>query len=125
MPSKADLLQERAERFGVRVLKFVRTLPRTADGEAVSKQLARSAPGIFSNYRSSRRSRSRSEFISKLAVTVDEADESERWLHVIRDSQLSSGPELDWLIGESKELRAIFVASYKTARHNHGRSPHP
>jgi hypothetical protein len=51
---------------------------------------------------------------------VDEADESEHWLIVARDSGLAAGQELEWLTGESGELRAIFFASLATARRNHG-----
>jgi four helix bundle protein len=118
MPSKADLLQERAERFAVRVLKFIRTLPQTPEGDSLRRQLARSAPGISGNYRSARRGRSKAEFTSRLGVVVDEADETEQWLLMVKNSGLASGSELDWLIGESGELRAIYVASYGTARRN-------
>jgi len=122
VPSKADLLQDRAERFAVRVLKFISTLPQTPEGDSLRRQLARSAPGISGNYRSARRGRSKAEFTSKLGVVVDEADETERWLLMVKNSGLASGSELDWLIGESGELRAIYVASYGTARRNKGRT---
>jgi len=89
VPTQADLLSERAERFAVRVLKFVRTLPRE--------------PAI----------------ISRLGIVVDEADESEHWLSVLTRSGLASGAELDWLLQESRELRAIFSKSLTTARANH------
>jgi len=118
VPSKADLLQDRAERFAVRVLKFIRTLPQTPEGDSLRRQLARSAPGISGNYRSARRGRSKAEFTARLGVAVDEADETERWLMMVKNSGLASGSELDWLIGESGELRAIYVASYGTARRN-------
>jgi len=119
MPTQADLLAERAERFSVRVLKCVRTLPREPSADGVARQLARSGPGVSSNYRSARRARSRAEFISRLGVVVNEADESEHWLAVLTKSGLASGAELDWLLHESGELRAIFAKSLTTARLNH------
>jgi hypothetical protein len=51
-------------------------------------------------------------------VVVDEADESVHWLTILRDSDIATGKELDWLIGESGELCAIFSASLSTARRN-------
>ena len=118
MASKADLLQARAERFAVRLLKFIRTLPATPEGDTFRRQLSRSGTGVFGNYRSARRSRSRAEFISRLGTVVDEADETERWLKMVRDASLASGSELNWLIDESGELRAIYSSSYATTRRN-------
>jgi cobalamin biosynthesis Co2+ chelatase CbiK len=54
-----------------------------------------------------------------MGTVAEEADESEHWLDVLRESGVGSGPEFEWLLGESRELRAIFVASAKTARANH------
>ena len=97
---------------------FVRTLPREPAADGVARQLARSAPGVSSNYRSARRARSRPEFIARLGIVVDEVDESEHWLAVLKKSKLVSGSELDWLLQESGELRAIFSKSLTTAREN-------
>jgi four helix bundle protein len=119
VPTPADLLSERAESFTVRVLKFVRTLSREPAVDGVARQLARSGPGISSNYRSARRARSRAEFIARLAIVVDEADETEHWLSVILKSGLAYGAEVQWLWRESGELRAIFSKSLTTARENH------
>jgi len=68
-----------------------------------------------------RRARSRAEFIAKIGLVAEEADESEHWLDVLEESGTASGPELDSLRQESRELRAIFVASATTARKNHRR----
>ena len=125
MPSPADLLQERAEAFAVRALKFVRTLPREPAVDGIARQLARSAPGVSSNYRSSRRARSRAEFIARLGIVVDEADETQHWLTVLEKSGLASGAELTWLRQESGELRAIFWKTLSTARLNHRRQQGP
>jgi four helix bundle protein len=121
MPSKADELRARVREFAGRVLRFVKTLPSDAATSAVARQLAKSGPSISSNYHSSGRSRSRAEFIARLGVVVDEADETVGWLELLKDSALASGPELDGLLDESRQLRAIFVRSVTTARLNHKR----
>jgi four helix bundle protein len=74
---------------------------------------------VSSNYHSAGRARSRAEFIARLGIVVDEADEAEHWLTTIRETRIATGGELDWLITESRELRAIFSRSVKTARENH------
>lgn len=73
---------------------------------------------MSSNYRAARRARSRREFVAKLGVVVEEADETEGWLEDVEAAKLASGVEFDWLLNESHELRAIFVQSVKTARAN-------
>jgi hypothetical protein len=57
-----------------------------------------------------------------MGTVAEEADESEHWLDVLRESGVGSGSEFDWLLSESRELRAIFVASAKTARANYRKS---
>ena len=115
----ADELRERVRHFAIRVLMFVKTLPRNPAIDGAARQLARSGPSVAANYHSAGRSRSRAEFISRLAIVADEADETEGWLVMLKEAGLTSGMELDWLLAESRELRAIFVKAVKTARANH------
>ena len=125
MNLQAEELRQRVKHFAVRIIRFVRTLPRDPAGDAMGRQLVRSGTGVSSNYRAACRARSRAEFVAKLGIVVEEADEAEHWLDVIYESRLSAGPELEWLRSESRELRAIFVASLSTARKNHSKSSNP
>lgn len=118
VPSQADELAERARRFCVRVVKFVRTLPRDPVIDGIARQLGKAATSESANYRAARRARSPDEFASTMGLVAQEADESEHWLDVLGESKLASGPEFEWLLGESRQLRAIFVASARTARVN-------
>ena len=71
------------------------------------------------NYRAARRGRSRAEFIAKLGIVVEEADESAGWLELIAELDLSkNASELAWLRREAEELLAIFASSQKTAKEN-------
>lgn len=116
--SNADQLRSRTKSFSVRILRFVRTLPHEPSATTVARQLARSGTGISSNFYSACRARSRKEFIARLAVATDEADETVHWLELLADAALASGAELAALCQEAGELRAIFVASLKTAKQN-------
>jgi four helix bundle protein len=100
---------------------FVQTLPKNTATSEVARQLARSGPSISSNYHAACRARSRAEFIAKLGVVVEEADETEHWLDVLKGSGLAAGDQFEWLIQEAGELRAIMKASVDTARNNHSR----
>ena len=105
-------------RFAVRAVRFCRTLPATWEGRRIGGQLVDSATSVAMNYRSATRGRSSDEFIAKLGIVVEEADESEGWLLLIEELDLAYGPELKWLLVESGELLAIFAASQKTAKEN-------
>jgi four helix bundle protein len=118
-------MQARSSHFAIRILRFVWTLPRDPASDAVARQLARSGTSTAANYRAARRARSRAEFIAKLCLVVEEADETEGWLAMLRDANLAAGGELEWLSSEAAQLRAIFVASRKTARANRTKLPNP
>jgi four helix bundle protein len=123
--SRADELAARLQRFAIETVKFARSLPRDPGMDRLAGQLVGAGTGASANYRAARRARSRAEFIAKLSVAAEEADEAEHWLGVIRESDVAlSAPrriELERLWVESRELRAILVQSVKTARANSNR----
>ena len=123
MSSKANELAARLKRFATRIVIFARAMPRDPSSEVLARQLTGSGTAESANYHAARRGRSRADFIAKLGVAAEEADETEHWLIVIRDAHIISTTtglkELDWLMDEARQLRAILVASVKTARANH------
>jgi four helix bundle protein len=119
--NKAQELRDRSKRFAVRVVKYVRRLPGNFDAQILGRQLLRSATSVSSNYHAASRSRSRAEFIAKLGLVVEEADETEHWLDMLDQCEIGAGAELQWLKGEAAQLRAIFRTSVATARANQQR----
>jgi four helix bundle protein len=123
MSSKANELAARLKRFATRIVIFARAMPNDPSSEVLKKQLTGSGTAESANYHAARRGRSRAEFIAKLGVAAEEADETEHWLALIGDAHIISTTmglkELDWLQDESRQLRAILVASVTTARANH------
>lgn len=73
---KAEALKLRTRRFAIRIVSVVRSLPRAREGDVIGKQLLRSGTAVAANYRAVCRSRSQAEFISKMKVVVEEADET-------------------------------------------------
>jgi four helix bundle protein len=114
--SKAEALKMRTHAFFIRVIEFCRTVPRSRDGDSICAQLIDSAGSAESNYRACCKGRSRKEFISKIGIAAEEADESLGWLRALRDAGLGDENELRELVREANELTAIFVASGKTAK---------
>jgi len=107
-------LQERTKKFHVDVIKLCEKFPKNAAGFETAKQLIRAAGSVGANYRASVRAKSSNDFIYKIEVVLEEADESLYWLEVVKDAKLQEGKELDSLINEANELTAIFAATDKT-----------
>lgn len=107
-------LQQRTKKFHVDVIRLSETFPKNAAGFETAKQLIRSAGSVGANYRASVRAKSAADFLYKIEIVLEEADESHYWLEVIKDAGLQSGIELDNLIKEANELTAIFAATDKT-----------
>jgi four helix bundle protein len=114
----AEELKQRTKRFGLDVIKLVETLPSSQAGKVIGNQLLRSALSVGANYRAACRGRSKADFISKVGITIEEADESQHWLEMLGDACLVSPENLKPLIKEAGELVAILTASAKTARAN-------
>jgi four helix bundle protein len=112
--AKADL-KARTKEFALRVMKLVDALPRTIQGRAIANQIIRSATSVAANYRAACRARSRAEFIAKIGVVEEEADESCFWLELIIDSRLLTEERIRPLLTEGGELVAIMAASRKSA----------
>ncbi|PYK24797.1 MAG: four helix bundle protein [Verrucomicrobia bacterium] len=111
-------LKARTKQFALRVIKLVDALPRTIQGRAVANQIIRSATSVAANYRAACRARSRAEFIAKIGVVEEEADETAFRLELIIDSALLTQTRVRPLLTEAGELVAIMAASRKSALGN-------
>jgi four helix bundle protein len=118
MDQPAVELKNRTKRFALRIIRVVRSLPPGTEGRVIGHQLLRSGLSVASNYRAVCRARSRAEFLSKLAIVIEEADESAFWLELLVDAGLISESKLKDLRSEANELVAIFNASRSTAKKN-------
>ena len=115
---EAEALKRRSRQFALDVIRLVRRFPRTLEGHVVAKQLARSGTGTAANYRAACRARSPDEFVSKMAVAAEEADESELWLDLTSASGILTDENVRKLQREAGELTAIFTSSRDTAKRN-------
>lgn len=110
-----EILKGRTREFALDVIKLVSTFPRTKSGDIIGHQLIKAATSVGANYRSACRARSHADFISKISIVEEEADESLYWLELTKGSNIIEGEKLESLIKEADELTSIFTASRKTA----------
>ena len=117
----SEELKGRTKRFALEAMELVDLLPSTAKGRVVGNQFLRCATSVGANYRAADRARSHAEFISKMGVVEEEADESCYWLELMLEAKLVSPVRVQPLLAEARELTAIFTASGRTARANRAR----
>lgn len=112
----ASELKDRTKQFHITVLKLCEGLPKTTTGFELAKQIIRSAGSVGANYRAACRAKSDADFIYKLKVVLEEADETLYWLEIIMEIKLVEEETAQALIKEANELISIFVASIKTIK---------
>ncbi|MHC4156465.1 MAG: four helix bundle protein [Planctomycetota bacterium] len=109
-------LKKRTTEFGLRIIRLVEALPRTLTGEIIGKQLLRCGTSVGANYRAACRGRSKAEFIAKLGIVEEEADESAYWMEMLIEAKVIEPDLLAELLAEADELTAIMAASRKTVK---------
>jgi len=114
-------LKNRTKQFALEIIDVVLSLPKNNIAEVLGKQLLRSATSVGANYRSACRSRSQAEFISKLAIVIEEADESQYWVELLAEKEIINRAIAAKLWKEADELVRIMTASSKTAKRNNNR----
>jgi four helix bundle protein len=112
----AEELKNRSKQFAIRIVKLFRSLPRTEEARIIGKQMLRSGTSVAANYRAVCCARSKAEFIAKIGVVVEEADETVLWLELLVDTDIVRESRMTDLLSETNELLAIFAASQHTAR---------
>ena len=102
--------------FAVRVLKMSEQLPKGVAGRTIAAQVTRSATSVAANYRAALRGKSRADFINKITIVLEEADETEFWIELIKRAELLPAHRLNVLQTEAGELVRIFNATRTTAK---------
>ena len=113
-------LKARTKAFSLRVIRLVESLPAGRTADVIGKQLLRSGTSVGANYRASCRAKSPADFIAKMGIVEEEADESIFWMELLIEAGLVRQELLADLLKEADELVAIVVASIKTAKRNKG-----
>ena len=111
-----EQMKVRTKEFAKHIIILCRQLPNNREGRLIGNQLFRSGTSVAANYRSACRAKSKADFISKLSIVEEEADESLFWLEIIKEMEILDKPSMDSLMKENNEIIAILVASIKTSR---------
>ena len=112
----SDELKLRTKKFALRAIRVVESLPPSRTADVIGKQLVRCGTSVGANYRSACRAKSQADFIAKMAIVEEGADESIYWMELLVESDLVRKELLENLKDEADQLVAIMVSSINTAR---------
>lgn len=107
-------LKLRTRNFSLLIIDLVERLPNSTSVRVIANQIVKSGTSVGANYRAVCRARSDREFVSKMNIVLEEADETLFWLEIIISKQWLPNSDLDVIWKEGNELTAIFVSSLKT-----------
>ena len=111
-----DGFKQRTKQLALRIIRLTRSLPRSAEGEVIGRQLLRSGTSVGANYRAACRAKSPADHINKLKIVEEEADETLYWLELLVEAKIIPYSLLADLMKEADEIVAIVVSSLKTQR---------
>ena len=109
-------MKDRTKEFAKKIIELCRELPNNREGRLIGNQLFKSGTSVAANYRAACRGRSKAEFVSKLGIVLEEADETLFWLELIDEMAIHRGSSVGFLMQECDEITAIMVTSIKTAK---------
>lgn len=109
-------MKSRTKEYAKRILKLCRHLPQTKEAQLIGSQLFRAGTSVGANYRAACRARSKADFISKLGIVLEEADESLYWLEIVTETKLLDPRLVSSLMKEGNEIVSIVVASINTSK---------
>jgi four helix bundle protein len=109
-------MKDRTKQLALIIIRLCRTLPGSQEARIISRQLLRSATSVAANYRAVCRARSTADFISKLGLVLEEADETLFWLELLVDAGIASKQQIYAPLDEANQLVSIFVASLRTVK---------
>ena len=119
------VMLKRTKKFAIDCWILCSKLPKTREYNAYVNQLIRCSSSVGANYRATQRAKSAPDFINKLKIVEEEADESHFFLELIQDitmiEQIGLNSEIEFLLKEANEITAIIVSSLKTARINNSK----
>jgi four helix bundle protein len=113
----ADAFKSRTKKQAVAIIKFLKTVKSNEEMYVIKNQLIKSATSTAANYRATCRAKSKADFISKLGIVHEEADETVFWLEVLEELDYNTAELLN-LKKESEEILKIVAKSIATSRAN-------
>ena len=113
---KPEELKARTRAFALRVIQLAESFPNKATANVIRNQILRCGTSVGANYRAACRAKSKPDFISKMGIVEEEADETMYWIELSVDAGITNKSRVDGLLQEANEIVSIVVSSIRTAK---------
>ena len=117
-----DDMKKSTRLFALRIIRLAESLPNTPTAIAIRNQILRSGSSVGANYRAACRARSKRDFVAKMGIVEEEADETSYWIELLIDADLIKRERVTDLLNETNEILSIVISSIRTARVDGARS---
>jgi four helix bundle protein len=118
MENFKDMFRAKTKELALDVIRFTEALPKTRTADIIARQLVRCGMSTSANYRAASRAKSRADFIAKMGIVEEEADETLHWLELLVESGIVKAEDAKPLFEKANKIVAITVSTIKTARRN-------
>ena len=115
---KQSILYQKFFEFSKSIVKFYEKYSSEHKDNTISKQLLRSGTSVGANIAKAQFGISKNDFISKLYISLKEANESAYWIKLLRETDLIDAKEAHSLLIQVEEITRILVSSLKTVKNN-------
>ena len=115
---KENIVKIKSYEFAVEIVALYKLLSEDKKEYVLSKQMLRSGTSIGAMVKESEHSESKADFIHKLSIALKEANETEYWLELIKDSGYISESEFIKISNNLKTLLRLLIAIIKTSKSN-------
>lgn len=115
---KESPLKTKSYAFAIRIVRLSQFLQNEKREYVLSKQNLRSGTAIGALIREAEFGQSKADFISKLSISLKEANETDYWLCLLKDTGYIDQIQFNSLEIDCKEIIAMLVSSIKTAKNN-------
>ncbi len=109
-------LKGRTKKFALKIIELIESLPKKKTADVIGRQLLEAGTSVGANYRAACRARSLADFISKMGIVEEEADETIYWMELLIESGLVQKDDISHLLEEANQILAMTVSSIKTAK---------
>jgi four helix bundle protein len=113
---KHNYLKEKTKTFALKIIQLFESLPKGRTADVIGRQLLDAGTSVGANYRAACRARSPADFISKMGIVEEEADEAIYWMELLIESGLVLRADIGNFLEEADQILAMTVSSIKTAR---------
>jgi four helix bundle protein len=113
---KDNVIKDKSFLFAVRVVNLYKFLAEEKGEFVISKQLLRSGTSIGANVRESEHAESKADFIHKLSISLKEANETEYWLDLLKETGYLNNSEYLSVQKDINEILKLLTSIIKTSK---------